>query len=118
VRVAASASDMILQQKFDAARQVLRRMSAAVPSGARSQFIGPRAQNRWRVIELLLEADTLMQRWQIVQPEHDNAVAVLREALRIDPKNPIADEMLTKAYGLLTEIQRGEHPNEAGPRSS
>jgi hypothetical protein len=118
IEVADGASGMITRQKFDGARQQLRRLSAAVPGTARAS-ISPRAANRWRVVELLLSADDLMQRYQIVEPQEDNAVATLREVLRIDPKNPIADEMLTKAYGLLTEVQRrASAADEPGPRSS
>ena len=112
-RVAAIASDMILQQRFDGARQLLRRLSVAIPADVR-RTLPAHDTNHWRVVDLILEADTLMQRYQIVEPENDNAVALLREALRIEPKNAIADEMLTKAYGLLGEIQRRSYGGNAG----
>jgi predicted Zn-dependent protease len=84
---------------------MMDRLGSAIPTDAR-QLVTTNALNHWRVVDLLLRADAMMQKYQIVEPEHDNAVALLREVLRIDPKNPIGDEMLSKAYGLLTEAQR------------
>ncbi len=101
-RVAADASTMILRQRFNGARQLLHRLSVALPQ-ASEHFVDQKSLDQWRVVELLLSADALMQKYQITAPEHDNAVEVLHEALRLDPQNAIADEMLTKAYGLLAE---------------
>jgi hypothetical protein len=57
-------------------------------------------------VQLLLDADALMQQYRLVGPDDPNAVGLLREALRIDPNNAIADEMLSKAYGLQAEREK------------
>ncbi len=101
-RVAATASNMILTQRFEGARNLLRRLSETIPEASR-KLVDQNALDQWRVVELLLDADARMQKYQILEPEHDNAVELLHEALRLDPKNPIADEMLSKAFGLLAE---------------
>ena len=54
---------------------------------------------------MLLAADAKMQTYSITSPPGDNAVSLLQQAQRLDPNNPIADEMLAKAYGL--EQQHG-----------
>ena len=116
-RIAADASNMILRQRFNGARQMLHRLSVALPEGSK-HFVDQKSLDQWRVVELLLTADALMQKYQITEPEHDNAVAVLHEALRLDPQNAIADEMLTKAYGLLAERnQAAAAYSQQGPTS-
>ena len=103
--VASDASDMILRQRFDGARRLLEQLSAAIPEERRA-LVGKEPRGRWRVVQLLLEADALMQQYRLVGPDDPNAVGLLREALRIDPNNAIADEMLSKAYGLQAEREK------------
>ncbi len=100
--VARDASDMILRQRFDSARRLLDQLAVAVPENARP-LVGKDARGQWRVVQLLLDADALMQQYRLVGPDDPNAVGLLREAQRIDPNNAIADEMLSKAYGLQAE---------------
>jgi hypothetical protein len=103
--VAADSQELIQRQQFNRARQMLDRLAAAIPINTR-RFVKADALEHWHVVDLLLRADAMMQKYQIVEPENDNAVALLREALRIDPKNPVGDEMLAKAFGLLAETQQ------------
>jgi hypothetical protein len=103
--VAREAGDMILHQRFDGARRSLEQLAVAIPKGQRS-LVGKGARDQWRVVELVLEADALIQQYRLVGPDDPNAVGLLREALRIDPKNAIADEMLSKAYGLQAEHEK------------
>jgi hypothetical protein len=97
---AQSASDSIARIKFDRARDLMDALATAIPERAR-QYVSPEAANRWRVVDLLLSADAKLQTYSI-----NNAVALLKEAQRIDPRNPIADEMLAKAYGLKQQRER------------
>jgi hypothetical protein len=103
--VARDASEMILHQRFDGARRSLEQLAVAIPKSQRS-LVGKESQDQWRVVGLLLEADALMQQYRLVGPDDPNAVGLLRESLRIDPGNAIADEMLAKAYGLQAERER------------
>ena len=103
--VARDASDMIMRQRFDSARRLLDQLAVAVPENARP-LVGKDARGQWRVVQLLLDADALMQQYRLVGPDDPNAVGLLREALRIDPNNAIADEMLAKAYGLQAEREK------------
>jgi predicted Zn-dependent protease len=96
---------MILRQRFDGARRSLEQLAVAIPESRRS-LVGKEARGQWRVVGLLLDADALMQQYRLVGPDDPNAVGLLREALRIDPNNAIADEMLSKAYGLQAERER------------
>ena len=99
MRTAQAASDMIVHLKFERARGVMAQLSAAIPPSAR-HFVSQQASDRWRVVELLLRADAKMQTYSITEPRGDNAVSLLQEVQRVDPHNPIADDMLAKAYGL------------------
>ncbi|HTK98679.1 MAG TPA: FHA domain-containing protein [Pseudomonadales bacterium] len=103
--VASDASDMILRQRFEGARRLLEQLSAAIPEDQRA-LVGKEPRRQWRVVQLLLGADALMQQYRLVGPDDPNAVGLLREALQIDPNNAIADEMLSKAYGLQAERER------------
>ena len=98
------ASELILSQRFEQARQLLGRLSAAIPKN-RSTLIDARMLSEWRALDLILEADTLMQNYRLDAPDEPNAVALLREALRIDPNNAIAEEMLAKSFGMLAEMR-------------
>ena len=98
------ASELILSQRFEQARQLLGRLSAAIPKN-RSTLIDARPLSEWRALDLILEADTLMQNYRLDAPDEPNAVALLREALRIDPNNAIAEEMLAKSFGMLAEMR-------------
>ena len=100
--VARDASDMILRQRFDSARRSLDQLEVAIPESRRS-VVSKDVRDQWRVVQLLLDADALMQQYRLVGPDDPNAVGLLREALRIDPNNAIADEMLAKAHGLQAE---------------
>jgi hypothetical protein len=100
--VARDASDMILRQRFDSARRLLDQLAVAVPENARP-LVDKDARGQWRVVQLLLDADALMQQYRLVGPDDPNAVGLLREAQRIDPNNAIVDEMLSKAYGMQAE---------------
>src|SRR5262249_3979245 len=54
-RVAADSQDLIQRQQFGAARQMVERLGAAIPSNAR-QYVGADAAKRWHVVDLLLRA--------------------------------------------------------------
>ncbi len=103
--VAQDASDMILRQRFDSARRLLDQLAVAVPEMHRS-LVSKDARDRWRVVQLVLDADTLMQQYRLEGPDDPNALGLLREALRIDPNNAIADEMLAKVHGLQMEREK------------
>ena len=104
-QVAVDSQQLMLHQQFNLAHQTIDRLAAAIPANA-SQFVQADALDRWHVVDLLLRADALMQKYQIAEPEQENAVALLHEALRIDPKNPVGDEMLAKALGMLAETKQ------------
>lgn len=103
--VAHDAGEMILRQRFDGARHSLEQLAAAVPERVRP-LIGKEPRGQWRVMQLLLDADVLMQQYKLVGPDEPNAAGLLREALSIDPNNAIADEMLAKARGLQLEREK------------
>jgi hypothetical protein len=101
--IALDASDKLGERRTESARQILARLSAAVPQDERDA-VDAVAMRRWRVVELLLDADALIQKRRIAGPAKPNAVASLREALKIDRHNAIAEEMLARALGLVASV--------------
>jgi hypothetical protein len=101
--IALDATDMLGKRRPEDARQILARLSAAVPKDQRDA-VDAAAMRRWRVAGLLLEADALIQKHRIAGPARPNAVSQLREALKIDRHNAMAEEMLARALDLVASV--------------
>ncbi|HTL00112.1 MAG TPA: hypothetical protein VL379_18890, partial [Pseudomonadales bacterium] len=67
----------------------------------RPPFLDARAWQSLAVSSLLVEADALIQQGLIATVGNDNAISRLESATRIDPGNPLIDDMRAKSAGML-----------------
>ncbi len=67
----------------------------------RPPFLDAQAWRALAVSSLLVEADALIQQGLIATVGNDNAISRLESATRIDPTNPLIEDMRAKSAGML-----------------
>ena len=67
----------------------------------RPSFLDAQPWRSLAVSSLLIEADALMQKGLIATAGNDNAISRLESATRIDPTNPLIEDMRAKCAGML-----------------
>ena len=68
----------------------------------RPSFLDARVWRSLAVWSLLVEADELIQQGLLATPDQENAIARLEVATRLDPTNPLVDDMRAKSAGMLS----------------
>ncbi len=100
---------LIADHRFRAAGALLAQLSRdgirVLSSGNirdRPSFLDERVWRSLAVSSLLVDADELIQHGLLATPDQENAIARLELATRLDPTNPLLDDMRAKSSGMLS----------------
>ena len=112
-RLLNSSEQLMAEGRFDEVRETVDRATAVgLDPGAINEMksrLDAEAERVTRVAKLIAAARGHLASGYITLPADDNAVALLRDALRLDPGNPEAEQLLATSADRLAGVAREAH---------